>query len=729
MAAVWVELKRRNVVRVAIAYAVVAWFLIEITATTFPILKLPDWSVTFVTALLLIGFPLALFFAWAYELTPEGLKKEKDVDRAQSITHITGRKLDFVIIGVMAIAIAYFLVDKFVWVGEEPATTVAVSEERPSVAVLPFANRSANEEDVFFVDGIHDDLLSHISRIGSIKIISRTSVLQYRDTTKTIPQIGKELGVTTVLEGGVQRAGEQVRINVQLIDAQTDEHLWSEIYDRQLSAANIFTIQSEIATAITEALQAALSPEEQDRLKAVPTEDLAALEAYFLGKQSMAKRTGAALADAVDYFKKAIELDPGFALAYVGQAVSYALQTDNGDLPPMEAFAFAEPLINKALELDGQSGEAYATRGLVLTIERDHDAAEAAFRHALDLSPNYVSAHHWYSVLLRLYGNYDAGLKQINDAIQLDPLSSVLQTNLGTVLLELGRPEEAIAQFKRNIEMDADFPPSYWSIGGIYWTHFGQLDQALAWFKQGLERNPGNASITAWIGLLYLDLGDEAEAEHWINMTLELVPDGVFSNWAKEMLLLYQGKSTQAREYASKVLRQNPGWALSLSDLRDQDLLAGLAADASARYEKQFPMLFDDDDLKIDRSNVEAAINVGLIMTSLGQSARAQLLLDTSLDYAESTSIPRLHWYAIAYGIPQQVQIYALQGKTEKALEALRQAIDNGWRGLWWYWLEHNQNLDSIRDEPEFQAMVEEIKADMAAQLEHVRAMEASGEL
>ena len=203
----------------------------------------------------------------------------------------------------------------------------------------------------------------------------------------------------------------------------------------------------------------------------------------------------------------------------------------------------------------------------------------------------------------------------------------------------------------------------------------------------------------------------------------------MFSNWAKGMLLLFQGETTQASEYASKVLRQDPGWALSLADLRNQDLRAGLAADASARYEKQYPTLFDDDDPKIDRFNVDAAINLGLIMTSLGQSARAQLLLDRSLDYAESTSMPRLHWYAIAYGIPQQVQIYALRGETEKALEALRQAVDNRWRGLWWYWLEHDPNLDSIRDEPVFQASGVKIKADMAAQLARVRVMEASGEL
>ena len=271
MASVWGELRRRNVVKVAVAYAVVGWLLIEAADLLLENFGAPDWVVKTFTILVFLGFPLALIFAWAYELTPEGIKKENEVDRARSVTRQTGRKLDFIIIGVMAIAIAYFLADKFVWVGEEAATTVAVSEERPSVAVLPFANRSANEDDAFFVDGIHDDLLSQISKIGSIKVISRTSVLQYRDTTKTIPQIAEELGVATVLEGAVQRAGQQVRINVQLIDARTDEHLWSEIYDRQLSAANIFSIQSEIATAIAEALRVALSPEEQDRLKAVPT--------------------------------------------------------------------------------------------------------------------------------------------------------------------------------------------------------------------------------------------------------------------------------------------------------------------------------------------------------------------------------------------------------------------------------------------------------------------------
>ena len=196
-----------------------------------------------------------MFFAWAYELTPEGLKKDKDVDRSQSITHVTGRKLDFIIITVLVLALGYFAYDKFLL---EPASGEVFGDMDRSIAVLPFANRSASEEDIFFIDGLHDDLLTHISKIGSIKTISRTSVMQYRDTNKTIHQIAEELGVATIMEGSVQRAGDTIRINLQLIDAETDEYLWAAVYDRELTVANIFDIQSEIASAIAHSLRTAL---------------------------------------------------------------------------------------------------------------------------------------------------------------------------------------------------------------------------------------------------------------------------------------------------------------------------------------------------------------------------------------------------------------------------------------------------------------------------------------
>jgi TolB-like protein/Tfp pilus assembly protein PilF len=739
------ELKRRNVFKVALAYIVMAWLVMQVADVILNNIEAPGWVFEVILLLLGIGFLFSMFFAWAFELTPEGLRREHEVDRSRSITHQTSRKLDFIIIGIMAVALGYFTYDRFtlspgrevalVEAGIRDATDEATDQveaaafSNKSIAVLPFDNRSADEENAeFFAAGVHDELLTSLSKLGELRVISRTSV-ESLDANLSIPEIGALLNVATVLEGQVQRAGDQVRINVQLIDAGTDEHMWAEIYDRKLTATNIFLIQSEIATAIAAALRSKLTPQEQEQLDVIPTENLAALEAYFLGKQSMAKRTRVALLQAVSYFKKAIELDPGFALAYIGQAIAITAQTDNSGLPPQEAFALAEPLIKKALELDDQSGEAYASLGMIYGYIGDRDAAETAFRRALELSPNYVGAHHGYSMFLRELGYYDVGLEQINEAIRLDPLSAVAQVNLGTVLFELGRPEDALTQFKKVVALDPAYPPGHWSVGALYWTGFGQLDKALVWLKQAVKNNPGDAITPAWLGLLYLDLGDETAAVHWINKALELGPESPIPNWAMEMLLVYQGENTQAKEYANKVLQQDPNWALSLADLRNQDLQAGRVVDASARYEKQFPALFNYDDPMIDRSNVQAAINLGLIMTSLGQAAHANLLLDRSLDYAESTTIPRLHWYPFAYGIPQQVQIYALQGKTQKSLEALRQAIDNGWRGLWWYWLEHDPNLDSIRQEPEFQALAEEIRADMAAQLERARAMQAKGEL
>ena len=181
----------------------------------------------------------------------------------------------------------------------------------------------------------------------------------------------------------------------------------------------------------------------------------------------------------------------------------------------------ARPLIDKALELDGQLAEAFAALGYSLMVAGDSVGAQTAFQRSLGLAANSASTHHMYSLFLRSYGQYDEGLRHIREAAKLDPLSSVLQTNIGTVLFALGRPEEAIVQFKKTIEMDTAFPATFWSVGGVYWTAFGRLDEALVWFKQGLDRNPGNAKITAWIGLLYLDLGDEAEAERWISAALE----------------------------------------------------------------------------------------------------------------------------------------------------------------------------------------------------------------
>ena len=285
-----------------------------------------DTPARLVVIVLAIGFIPSLIFSWVFEITPEGLKKDADVDSEKSLTQTTGRKLDRIILVVLALALAYFAFDKFVLdpardqsnieIARREGLTAALSKSYGdrSIAVLPFENRSNREEDQFFTDGIHDDLLTTIAKIGSMKVISRTSVMEYRDTIKKTPQIAQELGVANILEGGIQRSGNHVRINVQLIDAATDDHLWAEIYDRELTAENLFAVQSEITRIIADALQAELSTDEQRRLDARPTDNLLAYDAYMRGRQLMATRNSANLKLATEEFSKATRLDPLFAL-------------------------------------------------------------------------------------------------------------------------------------------------------------------------------------------------------------------------------------------------------------------------------------------------------------------------------------------------------------------------------------------------------------------------------
>ncbi len=737
MASVWGELKRRNVVRVAVAYAIVSWLILQLTDILVPMLNLPESVGRLVFLLLLVGFPLAMFFAWAFELTPEGLKKEKDVDRSESVTHHTGRKLDFAIIGLMAVAILYLVLDNYVLdkapseiadeVAQESITAPADSDK--SIAVLPFRNRSAVAEDAYFVDGIHNDILTQLAKLSSLdKVISRTSMEQYRETTKPMPQIGQELGVGIILEGGVQRAGDRVRINVQLIDAATDEHLWAESYDRQLTVENIFAIQSEIATAIVEALKATLSAEERDSLAAVPTENMAALEKYFLGKERLEKRTTSAFAEAIDYFQTAIDLDPNFALAYVGLANGYTLQAEYAGLSFAEELPKAKAMVLKALDLDDRLGEAYAVLGLIET-GTNNSAAEAAFQRGIALNPGSVNAYFWYCLLLGDYsGRYAEALPLCERALELDPLSAIVKANHGVILGAVGRPEEAQSQYRRVIEINPGFAFAYELLGDAYWNANAQLDEAVRWYRQAIELDPGTIRRLAWLGEIYLDLGDPDQAEYWYSRAINRGPADASANFGMSSLNLYRGDYAAASEYARKAFESGgvAVWSINLTPIRDHELRAGRYADARAFYDENYPVFLNDEKPEITFLNYRPAIDLALVLSRTGEQERANLLLNLALQYIRTVPTESF-WYS-GYGIAD-VQIYALQGDNRKALSSLRQAIDKGWRARWWHDLKHDLNLESIRDEPEFQAMVKEIEADMAEQLARVREWDANGEL
>jgi TolB-like protein/Tfp pilus assembly protein PilF len=731
------ELKRRNVFRVGVAYGIVAWLLIEVASVLLPTFKTPEWVMQAFTSLVILGFPLALIVAWAFELTPEGIKRETAVDPAESITHLTGRKLDFAIIGLLAVALVFVVMDNYILEAEPKQAEVAAEQtlaaeavaREKSIAVLPFENLSQDATNEPFTIGIHDDILTQISKIRALKVISRTSVMEYRNTTKNLKTIGAELGVATVLEGGVQRAGDRVRINVQLIDAATDEHLWADTYDRRLTAANIFAIQTEIATAIADALRATLSTEEQELLDTIPTENMAALEAYFRGKQRMEKRTSAALAEAIDDFNRAIELDPGFALAYVGLADSYSLQLDFSGLPPDEPLAKAQAATDKALALDGQLAEAYTSLGLIEHNRMNYEAAEAAYQRALELNPNYVMTYYWYSLLLgHFFEQRDEALRLIKKAAELDPRSPVILVIVGYGYAGVGRFDESLVWFHKAIEIDPDFASGYAVIGHHYWNAEGKLDEAVRWFRKSVSLDPGNPDISAFLGMLFMSLGDLDRAEYWSEKSIELGPEGFFQNIAMQLLHLYRDDLSTALKYGRRAFEAEQYWAYAFSSLEPvliHELRAGRYLEARAAFEKIAPELLVEDFPKIGSRNYRAAIDLARISFETREPERADWLLESSLQYIQR--IPRLGGIG-GYGLAD-VQIYALQGEKQKALSALRQAIDEGWRFNWRYSLKYDPSLESIRDTPEFAAIVAEIEADMAEQLARVREMERNGEL
>lgn len=721
------ELKRRNVIRVAIAYGILTWLVIEVTSTTFPILNLPVWTVTFVTVLLLIGFPVALIFAWAFELTPEGIKLEKHVVRDESITHVTGRKLDFIIIGVLVIGIAFLLADKFYLTETSTPGDGEIVATDPSIAVLPFDNRSAAAENAeFFAAGLHDELLTLLSKLGDLKVISRTSV-ERLDKNLSVPEISALLGVATVLEGQVQRAGNRLRINAQLINASTEDHIWANTYDRELTAENIFDVQSDIARTIADALQTQLSPSDEALLNAVPTDNTEALNRYLLGRQLLKRSSFESLEQAGRYFREATELDPEYAEAWAAIADNYGNMFMTGQIGEREYIAGAEPAITRALSLDDSLAEAHAQLAALHWHSGDHDAAQVAFKKALDLSPNDSRSLLEFGRYLRMIGRPEEAISILEPALGNDPLSIELLFELGKAEMYLGRPEKNVAYGEQILEID---PASVYGYSALVQAYFwmGRYDLMWPWYFKAMSADPEDFEYWAHAAIHMSDLGAPDWSDRYLDRAFELAADQPVPLSKKAVLLERRGDRGQALEIARSALEANlhDRWgsnSIFLRLVRDDALRSGEYEIARDWYHDRYPELFAELP-EITVNNVNVAADLALLLRSAGDIAAADRLIGAGLRWYRQSQPPGVHGYLTNI---VDVELLAISGEKDAALDTLRDAVASGWR-MGWKWTLANENLASLKDEPAYQATIARLENEIATQLEATRELPYQGE-
>ncbi len=425
------------------------------------------------------------------------------------------------------------------------------SSNRKSIAVLPFANMSGDPENEYFSDGITDDIIAQLSKIRSLKVISRTSVMQYKERKdKNLRQIGNELNVATVLEGSVRRVGNRVRIVAQLIDARFDEHLWSETYDREMT--HVFAIQSDVAEHIAAALQAELSPEEKERIERKPTEDLEAYDLYLLGRYQLNKRSDLGISTAIGYFEKAIARDSGYAVAYAGLADAYTLGgIGYSASPPKDAMPKAMAAAIKALELDKTLPEAHTSLAYVRLCDWDWSAAKREFERAIELNPSHVQAHQWYAQYLIRARQFEAALAAIKRARDLDPLSVVINTEMAWPYFYMGDYDQAIEQNQRVLAMDPDYFMAHYNLGNCY-ERKGLYEAALAEYQNAVILSGGAPFITASLARAYAASGRRDEALKLLNELIERSSHGSAVSLYIAMVYEALAEKEQAFEWLEK---------------------------------------------------------------------------------------------------------------------------------------------------------------------------------
>jgi len=722
------ELKRRNVLRVGAAYVVVAWLVIQVAETIFPLFGFGDTPARIVVIVLAIGFFPSMILAWAFELTPEGLIRDKDIDHSQLDTSQSSQKLNRMIMVVLAVALGYFAFDKFVLDPVEDVEIAASAHQQgrsaalsesfgdKSIAVLPFTNLSADSSNQFFADGIHDDLLTRISNIREIKTISRSSVMTYRDSSKSLRSIAKELRVNTILEGGVQRAGDQVRINLKLIDAESDANLWAQTYTRELTATNVFVVQAEITEAVADALQAILSADERSQLEKQSTANLQALDAYYLGNQLLNQATSKSTGEAILAYQEAIGFDPEFALAYSKQASAELAQVGASGLPVKTQLEKSRPLIDQAILLDPQSSEAFIALGMWYRFSRDTEKSIQAYEQAMALSPNNAEALASYGTIVQYYlSDPAAAIKLYRRATELDPQNIGFKTQLASALPDA----EGIRMLEDIVVEHPDYANAYRDLAYLYSDSEFRHDKGIKVLRIAHKLDPNHPPNSFWNAIMHWRLGDYENTALWMNNIARLIPNPedarVFRGWA----FIAQRNFESARgEFERPNLNDSLYW-IGVFYLGGLDTAEGRPADAIKRYED----FNAGRDLQKYNSHFYFGIATIKAYQALGEQEKAQALIDELIALIEANPSATYHDSAI-----HDASVYALAGQEQTAIAILDEWVSRGGAtSVLQQDIRHG--LGVLADNPRYQAILRTVNDRLSEQKANLARWEASGEM
>jgi TolB-like protein/Flp pilus assembly protein TadD len=702
------ELKRRNVFRVAAGYVVVGWLLMQVADTFFPALNLPAWTTTLVAALLVLGFPLAIFMAWAFEMTPEGIKRDTG--------ELSAVNSGFKAVDGITIALLLGVLIFMGWQSMAPPDAQPQVVEAPatkpldaSVAVLPFVNMSADPDNEYFSDGLTETLLHMLAQVDALKVAARTSSFAFKGSDRDVRKIAEQLGVAAVLEGSVQRSGDQVRITAQLIQASDGFHLWSQVYDRDLT--DIFAVQDEIAQAVASALQGSLlGVDEAASLSDGMTTNQDAYDHYLRGREELQKETERSLINAERLFRRVLALDPDFALAWSALARNLALLGSTQGTAWIDVRDEIFACAGRGVELAPNIAETHVVLGAVHYYDGDMTGSRAALQRALELQPGYARALSSLGDAVFRQGDFDEAAELAERAMAADPLDFELKSNSTYKLNAVGRKADAIALAEAVLKRQPDSIDGLSALANTYWRT-GEESKAIPLYMRMVEINPNQRAVMMRIAQSYHDLGDLEAANLWLRRAYENNPSATEDDMARFCFL--SGDLECAIAHAKQRL------AAELTEGRRLRAEADLA-----RYQENWSELLDVSLKRLERyeadggsiNSSEIALHVALAADRLGDTDTRDRLVKETIDEVQQqiTAGDRTH-----YGVTRLASAHALMGDAESAAKSLAVAFERGFRDT--VTIRSGGMFDAVLDNPEIMALITDQEADNARELEAAR--------